>query len=802
MLRRIAGREQIRIFCADSMKRKQTHLRMELTRTGIAALLLFCAGTGTWAAGRAEGGEPAYFVDLNSLPAYAVAGFNETLHSEPLPPSRPHQFFPPSVGFAGRTLRLPDLTRFGGGFLPFFSLERRPDIEASFLMDLVLDPQTIAEIERGPSEGTAAVQPALHLGAIGDNWRVYLNGTLLQQEWHLDEDGQVLLHRGYRDRAIPLDPGLLTPGTNRLVFRVVGNPAYESTGLYQSRPYYFAPLQYTLGRQSELVSIAFIAVYLFIGLYYLFVALLRRRERYNLYFALFSLCLGSYLLTRTSAIYVLVPDQYTVVRLELLFLFSLFPTIGSFFESLNRGYITWLTRGNAIFSGLIALPATLGPITLAMNMLTLWQITALFMGTWYIFYELAWRFFHRGVIQHRIALARERGSSLLKIYWRNLVRTPTGNLLIGGFVLFVTATFDIVDAIALHTDIVLSRYGFVVFTLGAALILANRLNVLQFQLGKANRRLRVQINEATRARTEAEASEKKYRSLFDGSRDAVALLDEALCFVEGNEAARRLFGQLHSGSGSGQEVRSLYEALYADDRAPVLEAEQLQRVSQEMLESREPADLALRIQTSLGEAKKIRARLEPIRGDEVLLHCTADERDPMIARFVAGRHHYQIESTFAAADEICRHATTNLSRYLADDEASFLMVCLREMVINAIEHGSLEITFDEKTQAQEDGRYLEFLRERRSDPRYSDRTVRMEWTISSEQAVYRITDSGPGFDHRAFLARIADDIPSALQHGRGIVMAVNAFDEVGYNERGNQVRLVKRFPQAPGPSPG
>ena len=234
----------------------------------------------------------------------------------------------------------------------------------------------------------------------------------------------------------------------------------------------------------------------------------------------------------------------------------------------------------------------------------------------------------------------------------------------------------------------------------------------------------------------------------------------------------------------------------------MLEAEQLQRVSQEMLESREPADLGLRIQTSLGEARKIRARLEPIRGDEVLLHCTADERDPMIARFVAGRHHYQIESTFAAADEICRHATTNLSRYLPDDEASFLMVCLREMVINAIEHGSLEITFDEKTKAQEDGRYLDFLRERRSDSRYSDRTVRMEWTISPDQAVYRITDSGPGFDHRAFLARIADDIPSALQHGRGIVMAVNAFDEVGYNDRGNQVRLVKRFPQAPGPSPG
>ncbi len=699
-------------------------------------------------------------------------------------------------------MRLPDLTEFGGGFLPFLSLRRLPDIEASFLMDLTLDAETLGLMRGSAGQGRVEGQPALHLGSIGDNWRVYLNGVLLQEEWHLDDEGQVLRHRGYRDRTVPLDPSLLREGRNRMVFRVVGNPAYESTGLYQSRPYYVAPLQYTLRRQSELISVAFIAVYLFIGLYYLFVAMLRRRERYNLYFALFSLALGSYLLTRTSAIYALVPDQYTVVRLELLFLFSLFPAIGSFFESLNRGYITWLTRGNAIFSGLIVLPATLGPITLAMNMLTLWQISALFMGTWYIFYELAWRYFHRGAIQYRIARSRGLDYSLLRIYSRNLVWTPTGNLLIGGFVLFVTASFDIIDAIALHTDIVLSRYGFIVFTLGAALILANRLNVLQFQLGKANRRLRVQIEEAMRARREAEASEKKYRSLFDGSRDAVALLDAALGFLEGNEAAKRLFGQMQNGGGSPAQVGSLYEALYADDRAPVLEAEQLQRVSQEMLESQQPADLALRIRTSLGEARKVRARLEPIRGNEVLLHCTTDETDPMIARFVAGRSHYRIESTFAAADEICRHASSNLARYIPDDEASFLMVCLREMVINAIEHGSLEITFDEKTHAQEEGRYLDFLRERRSDPRFRDRTVRMEWTITEEEAVYRITDNGPGFDHRAFLSRIAEDTPTALQHGRGIVMAVNAFDEVSYNPRGNQVRLVKRFPQAPAPFPG
>jgi len=60
--------------------------------------------------------------------------------------------------------------------------------------------------------------------------------------------------------------------------------------------------------------------------------------------------------------------------------------------------------------------------------------------------------------------------------------------------------------------------------------------------------------------------------------------------------------------------------------------------------------------------------------------------------------------------------------------------------------------------------------------------------------VYIVTDEGSGFDH---YKAVEDDSSNAnaqfLAHGRGITMTKNIFDRVKYNERGNQVMLIKYF---------
>jgi serine/threonine-protein kinase RsbW len=76
------------------------------------------------------------------------------------------------------------------------------------------------------------------------------------------------------------------------------------------------------------------------------------------------------------------------------------------------------------------------------------------------------------------------------------------------------------------------------------------------------------------------------------------------------------------------------------------------------------------------------------------------------------------------------------------------------------------------------------------DPR---KRVRVEITMDPDRVRARITDQGPGFDPN----RVPD--PTAPEHvdrpcGRGIFLMRQLMDEVHFNERGNAVTLVLRFP--------
>jgi anti-sigma regulatory factor (Ser/Thr protein kinase) len=170
------------------------------------------------------------------------------------------------------------------------------------------------------------------------------------------------------------------------------------------------------------------------------------------------------------------------------------------------------------------------------------------------------------------------------------------------------------------------------------------------------------------------------------------------------------------------------------------------------------------------------------------------EKDALADAFVEGRERFDVESSLSAADRVCRRATAYLSRYAGEEEASFLASCLREIVVNAVEHGNLRIGFDEKSESMKSGRYFELLQERRLDPRYRSLRVVVEYSISSSRATFRVTDEGSGFDHLKY-DKGAEGMPDAelLEHGRGLFITMGAFDKVLFNDKGNQVTLVKFF---------
>ncbi|MBF0499075.1 MAG: response regulator [Candidatus Riflebacteria bacterium] len=117
---------------------------------------------------------------------------------------------------------------------------------------------------------------------------------------------------------------------------------------------------------------------------------------------------------------------------------------------------------------------------------------------------------------------------------------------------------------------------------------------------------------------------------------------------------------------------------------------------------------------------------------------------------------------------------------------------LAEILVNAIEHGNLGITYEQKSKALEDADngWHKLFETRRQSPPYAERLVDLQFKMDKKACEWLITDQGTGFD----LKKLPDSRdPEAMfaLHGRGIVLARLQFSEVEYNDTGNQVRLKK-----------
>jgi len=123
-------------------------------------------------------------------------------------------------------------------------------------------------------------------------------------------------------------------------------------------------------------------------------------------------------------------------------------------------------------------------------------------------------------------------------------------------------------------------------------------------------------------------------------------------------------------------------------------------------------------------------------------------------------------------------------------EVSFMKIGLQEILINAIEHGNLEITYEEKQRLLGTGEYNRALKEKAHLPENISKCVDIKVFSTPEYLKIMVEDMGTGFD----LSSIPDpQNPENFlnEHGKGIMMTLNAFDEVTYNDKGNKVTLVK-----------
>ncbi|NUQ61285.1 MAG: response regulator [Pirellulales bacterium] len=121
-------------------------------------------------------------------------------------------------------------------------------------------------------------------------------------------------------------------------------------------------------------------------------------------------------------------------------------------------------------------------------------------------------------------------------------------------------------------------------------------------------------------------------------------------------------------------------------------------------------------------------------------------------------------------------------------------VALKQALLNALFHGNLQISQEQLTNVEGDLLQMneQSLVERRAkEMPYRDRRVHVEIDLGKDQAKFVVRDEGPGFD--------TSNVPDASQPGgleasghRGLSLIRSFMDEVSFNEKGNEITMIKR----------
>jgi CheY-like chemotaxis protein len=119
-------------------------------------------------------------------------------------------------------------------------------------------------------------------------------------------------------------------------------------------------------------------------------------------------------------------------------------------------------------------------------------------------------------------------------------------------------------------------------------------------------------------------------------------------------------------------------------------------------------------------------------------------------------------------------------------EPSRVVVGLSELMINAVEHGNLGISYDDKTLFNEQGSWLEEVEKRLRQEPNKNKFATLEFQRSNDEIKIIVKDQGSGFDWQPYLKMCADRATD--NHGRGIAMAgILSFSRVEYQGKGNEV---------------
>ena len=122
------------------------------------------------------------------------------------------------------------------------------------------------------------------------------------------------------------------------------------------------------------------------------------------------------------------------------------------------------------------------------------------------------------------------------------------------------------------------------------------------------------------------------------------------------------------------------------------------------------------------------------------------------------------------------------------ENPKILLTAIIEALTNAIIHGNLEISSSLKDESFEI--FSKEVEKRANDEKFKNRKVYVKSYLDKKIFKIKIQDDGNGFNWRETLKNL-EKSNILTSYGKGIKIIKNSFDEVFWNEKGNEIIMVK-----------
>ncbi|GIX41241.1 MAG: hypothetical protein KatS3mg129_0974 [Leptospiraceae bacterium] len=693
-------------------------------------------------------------INLTELPAYLKKGFNNcNTNLNEIVSNEEWLKIPPNKN--NRPIRIPKLNLKNLPKRHFIEFRSLPKVDFTLLFFIPISEEYYNSLK----------SPGIYFERIGESWEIFWNQQIIDRKISYTES---LTTKGY---IVEIPLKYFTIGNNILCIHLIGDPVSTRTGFYYGKEYYIDELKNIFYNNfyEYFLIIFLITLYISFGIFNMIFYINQKNNKYNLYFSLFCLLISIYIFSRSSLVqYIPIlknPDIASPV--EFISLYLLIPVFSLFFYDIFKNKISYKLKfifRIAEIHGFIFTIITLFPIPSNAygGILRLWQFSApIFI---FIFALLILYFTYNEFIN------LYQNHSFINALSKTLIFTVPGNFLIGVIFIFIFVILDIYINIKKISAPSISNYGFLFFLSGISFRIAYNIIKLLNQLS---------------------ISENKYKFLYNNSSDILILLNKDFFIKDINQSFEKILNWKKE-NYLGVNIERLIYSL-EKTRNPILK-NLIEYLNKELKKNTSIRIIIPIISNSDIPFKYFDVEFRILYIDlfgepEILMKCSLLQKNPTIQYLIKEYQRYEMPTDFIYIERILPRITESVSEIINEMELSLIRIALREILINAIEHGNLGISNEEKTNYLLQGNYDQILKEKLNDPEIQKKKIRIEYKLTTTAIFYKITDEGEGFDVEKYLNK--KNVENESLHGRGIYITKNAFDKIYYNKKGNSVLLIK-----------